>query len=87
MPVAWIRCGAPPVGTARPRSATHGSVPVDGCSAGGNDQPGPLFDWWSGGDVPVDESGEVTVSQTSDDHIRPYGDRMGATPVGRGSWT
>jgi hypothetical protein len=35
----------------------YGSVSVDGFVADENDQPGPLFDWLSGGDVPLDESG------------------------------
>lgn len=30
-----------------------------------SDQPGPLFDWLSNGDVPLDESGPLKVSQTS----------------------
>src|SRR5512138_69736 len=50
----------------------YGSVSVDGFVADENDQPGPLFDWLSGGDVPLDGSGEVKVSQTSYDYIRPY---------------
>ena len=40
----------------------YGSVSVDGFVADENDQPGPLFDWLSSGDVPLDESGEVKVS-------------------------
>ena len=43
----------------------YSTVSVDGFVADENDQPGPLFDWLSSGDVPLDESGEVTVSQTS----------------------
>jgi dihydrofolate reductase len=61
----------------------YSSVSVDGFIADENDQPGPLFDWLSGGDVPLDESGTVTVTQTSYDYIRPYWDRIGATIVGR----
>jgi hypothetical protein len=37
----------------------------------------------SSGDVPLDESGEVKVSQTSYDYTRPYWDQIGATIVGR----
>jgi hypothetical protein len=37
----------------------YGSVSVDGFVADENDQPGPLFDWLSSGDVRLDESGEV----------------------------
>jgi hypothetical protein len=61
----------------------YSSVSVDGFVADENDQPGPLFDWLSSGDVPLDESGEVKVSQTSYDYTRPYWDQIGATLVGR----
>ena len=61
----------------------YASVSVDSFIADGNDQPGPLFDWLSSGDVPLDASGEVKVSQTSYDYIRPYWDQIGATIVGR----
>lgn len=43
----------------------YSSVSVDGFVADANDQPGPLFDWLSSGDVSSDESGFVKVSQTS----------------------
>ena len=61
----------------------YSSVSVDGFVADENDQPGPLFDWLSNGDVPLDESGEVKVSQTSYDYTRPYWDQIGATLAGR----
>ena len=61
----------------------YSSVSVDGFIADENDQPGPLFDWLTSGDVPLDESGEVKVSQTSYDYTRPYWDQIGATVVGR----
>lgn len=61
----------------------YSSVSVDGFVADENDQPGPLFDWLSSGDVPLDESGEVKVSQTSYDYTRPYWDQIGVTIVGR----
>ena len=50
----------------------YSSVSVDGFTADEHDQPGPLFDWLSNGDVPLDERGEVKVSQTSYDYTRPY---------------
>jgi hypothetical protein len=56
---------------------------VDGFIADEDDDPGTLFDWLSSGDVPLDESGEVKVSQTSYDYTRPYWDQIGATIVGR----
>ena len=61
----------------------YSSVSVDGFVADEHDQPGPLFDWLSSGDVPLDESGELKVSQTSYDYTRPYWDQIGATIVGR----
>ena len=61
----------------------YGSVSVDGFVADENDQPGPLFDWLSSGDVPLDESGYVKVSQTSYDYTRPYWDQIGVTIAGR----
>jgi dihydrofolate reductase len=61
----------------------YGSVSVDGFIADQNDQPGPLFDWLSGGDVPLDGSGMLTVSQTSYDYIRPYWDEIAVTIAGR----
>ncbi|MEV0647162.1 dihydrofolate reductase family protein [Phytomonospora sp. NPDC050363] len=61
----------------------YGSVSVDGFIADENDQPGPLFDWLLSGDVPLDESGELKVSQASHDYTRAYWDQLGATVVGR----
>jgi len=61
----------------------YSSVSVDGFIADENDQPGRLFDWLSSGDVPLDESGVLKVSQTSYDYTRPYWDQIGATIVGR----
>ena len=61
----------------------YSSVSVDGFVADENDQPGPLFDWLLSGDVPLDESGELKVSQSSYDYVRPYWDQIGVTLVGR----
>ena len=61
----------------------YSSVSVDGFVADEDDQPGPLFDWLASGDVPLDESGVLTVSRTSYDHVRPYWDQIGVTIVGR----
>ena len=65
------------------RVVMYGSVSVDGFIADDDDQPGPLFDWLLSGDVPLDESGALKVSQTSYDYTRPYWDQIGATIVGR----
>lgn len=61
----------------------YGSVSVDGFIADENDEPGPLFDWLLGGDVPLDESGVLKVSQASYDYTRAYWDQIGVTIVGR----
>ncbi|HIZ36300.1 MAG TPA: dihydrofolate reductase family protein [Candidatus Ruania gallistercoris] len=58
-------------------------VSVDGFVADENDQPGPLFEWYTSGDVPLDESGQMNVSRTSYDYIRPYWDQIAVTVVGR----
>jgi hypothetical protein len=59
------------------------SVSMDGFIADENDQPGPLFDWLVTGDVPLDESDALKVSQTSYDYTRPYWDQIGVTIAGR----
>lgn len=61
----------------------YASVSVDGFIADADDQPGPLFDWLTSGDVPLDESGVLRVSQTSYDYVRAYWDEIGTTVVGR----
>lgn len=61
----------------------YASVSVDGFIADENDQPGPLFDWLLTGDVALDESGVLKVTQASYDYIRPYWDSIGATIAGR----
>ena len=49
----------------------YSTVSVDGFVADEHDQPGPLFDWLSNGDVPLDEDGQTKVSQVSYDYTRP----------------
>ena len=61
----------------------YSTVSVDGFIADDNDQPGPLFDWLTSGDVPLDETGQLKVSQASYDHTRAYWDQIGVTIVGR----
>lgn len=61
----------------------YGSVSVDGFIADENDLPGPLFDWLTSGDIPLDDSGALKVSQTSYDYVRPYWDQIGVTIAGR----
>jgi dihydrofolate reductase len=61
----------------------YASVSADGFIADDGDDPGPLFDWLTTGDVPLDDSGALTVSQASFDYTRAYWDRIGVTVVGR----
>ena len=58
----------------------YSTVSVDGFVADENDQPGPLFEWLSSGDVDLDEA---KVSQASYDYTRPNWDQIGVTIVGR----
>lgn len=61
----------------------YASVSVDGFIADESDQPGPLFDWLMSGDVPLDESGVLKVSEASYDYVRQYWDSIGTTIAGR----
>ena len=61
----------------------YSTVSVDGFIADDNDQPGPLFDWLTSGDVPLDEAGQLKVSQASYEHTRAYWDQIGVTIFGR----
>lgn len=61
----------------------NASVSVDGFIAAEDDDPGPLFEWLVSGDVPLDDSGVLKVSQASYDHIRPYWDQIAVTIAGR----
>jgi dihydrofolate reductase len=61
----------------------YASVSVDGFIADENDDPGPLFDWLVSGDVPLDDSGALKVSQASHDYTRQYWDQIAVTIVGR----
>lgn len=56
---------------------------VDGFNADERDQPWPLFDWLSAGDVPLDDAGQLKVSQASADLTRAYWDEIGVTVIGR----
>lgn len=61
----------------------YATVSVDGFIADEHDDSGPLFEWLLGGDVPLDDSGVLQVSQASYDHVRPYWDSIGVTIAGR----
>lgn len=64
----------------------NATVSVDGFIAAADDDPGPLFEWLVSGDVPLDDSGVLNVSQASYDHVRPYWDQIGVTICGRHSF-
>ena len=62
----------------------YSSVSVDGFIADENDQPGPLFDWLTSGDIPLDGrllkvSSEESRCETG---VRG-GDQIGVTIAGR----
>ncbi|WP_400999225.1 dihydrofolate reductase family protein [Agromyces sp. GXQ0307] len=61
----------------------YASVSVDGFIADEHDQPGPLFDWLTSGDVPLDDDGVLTVSRASHDYVRSYWDEIGVSVCGR----
>src|SRR3954467_9873740 len=61
----------------------YSTVSVDGFIADENDQPGPLFDWLSSGDVPLDESGQTKGSRASYDYTRSHWDQIGVALAGR----
>ncbi len=61
----------------------YASVSVDGFISDGDDEPGPVFEWLISGDVALDESGVLKVSQASFDYVRPYWDEIGVTIAGR----
>ncbi|MBN6058170.1 dihydrofolate reductase family protein [Nonomuraea sp. RK-328] len=61
----------------------HNVVSVDGFIADEQDQVGPLFDWYSNGDVPVAEGNPAKVSRASAEYVRPMLARIGALVVGR----
>jgi dihydrofolate reductase len=61
----------------------HNVVSVDGFIADDNDGIGPLFEWYSNGDVEVAENSPARVSQASADYVRPTWEGIGTLVVGR----
>ena len=67
----------------------HAVVSVDGFIADADDDPGPLFEWYFNGELPlVDEELEerhapFRISPTSHDYTRSMWDSIGATIQGR----
>ena len=60
----------------------HNVVSVDGYIADDKDDVGPLFEWYSNGDVDLAGGGAAKVSQASFDYVRPTWD----APAGDQLW-
>lgn len=61
----------------------HNVVSVDGYIADANDEVGPLFEWYNNGDTALDEGGQLKVSKTSAEYVRPIWDGIGTMVIGR----
>ncbi len=67
----------------------HAVVSVDGFIANENDDPGPLFDWYFNGDVPLvagegeEQHARFRVSKVSHEYVGPFWGSIGATIQGR----
>ncbi len=67
----------------------HAVVSVDGFIAGGDDDVGPLFDWYFNGDRPLLEEAEesvhprMSVSDRSYGYVKPFWDSITCAVVGR----
>jgi dihydrofolate reductase len=72
----------------------HNVVSVDGFIADGNDDVGPLHDWYFSGDTPLTEGGDqqydhsgvgsgFKVSSASAEYVRPMWDAIGTSVMGR----
>ncbi|MGH3662546.1 MAG: dihydrofolate reductase family protein [Micromonosporaceae bacterium] len=61
----------------------HNVVSVDGFIADTEDQVGPLFDWYSNGDVELIEGSGLKTSQVSAAYVKPIWAGIGAMVIGR----
>lgn len=61
----------------------HNVVSVDGYIADQDDDIGPLFDWYSNGDTPLTEGGEIKVSRASAGYVKPTWNSVGSMVIGR----
>jgi dihydrofolate reductase len=61
----------------------HNVVSVDGFIADEEDQVGPLFDWYSNGDVEIVPGGMWKVSRASAEYVRPVWAGIGSMVIGR----
>ncbi|MFF4257805.1 dihydrofolate reductase family protein [Streptomyces sp. NPDC001663] len=59
----------------------HNVVSVDGFIADADDQVGPLFDWYTNGDVELGTGGKI--SQVSAAYVKPMWAGIGAMVIGR----
>ena len=68
------------------RVVLNAAVSLDGYIADDDDRPGPIFDWYGNGDVPVhlgDEERVFHVSRPSADLLAEMRDRTAAVVIGR----
>ena len=61
----------------------HNVVSVDGYIADGNDDVGPLFQWYFNGDAELADGGSFKVSRASAGYVRPMWDSIGSMVIGR----
>jgi dihydrofolate reductase len=62
---------------------THAVVSVDGFIADTSDEVGPLFDWYFNGDVPIEGSPGMKVSQASGEYVNGMWASIGVVVMGR----
>lgn len=61
----------------------HNVVSVDGFIADAKDQVGPLFDWYSNGDVGILDDGQIKVLRASADYVKMMWAGIGSMVIGR----
>ena len=61
----------------------HNVVSVDGFIADEHDDIGPLFDWYTNGDVAPVEGSSLAVTQASADYVQPTWAGIGSMVIGR----
>lgn len=61
----------------------HNVVSVDGFIADAEDDVGPLFDWYVNGDIPLDDSGTMKISQASAPYVKGMWASIGSMVIGR----
>lgn len=61
----------------------HNVVSVNGFIADADDQVGPLFDWYSNGDVELVEGSSFKTSRVSAAYVKPTWASIGAMMIGR----